>query len=230
MRFCGFLILHALRVCSPEFLDQELEHIKFSLKKLAYPDHVLKKAYLKARKTHFTAPEPLNQSNIEEVVVKRNIVVPYVPTLEKFKLPLRNLNHGLIFQYKNKLSSCLTKNSPAPIEAGVYKIPCKVCPKMYVGETGRSLPERTSEHKTDVKKTDPNLSSGLVNHVHETGHLFDFDKGEIVYYCNDTNKRHLVESALIINHSRDNLTVNLNNGFSPHNDVLSKYIFDLIPK
>ena len=230
MRFCGFLILHALRVCSPEFLDQELEHIKFSLTKLAYPDHVLKKAYLKARRTHFTDPAPLNDSNVDATGVKGNIVVPYVPTLKKFKLPHRNLERGLIFQYKNKLSSSLDKNSPAPIEAGVYKIPCKVCPKIYVGETGRTLPERISEHKGDIKKSDPNLSSGVVNHVFETGHLFDFDKAEILYYSNDTTKRHLVESAFIINHSGQDLTVNLNNGFSPHNKILSKLIFDLIPK
>ena len=151
------LFPRALRVCSPEFLDDEISRIKLALKKLAYPENILKKALWKARKTHFRGPKPIiselddNDDDSDRVI--GNIVVPYVPTLEKFKRPLRNLKYGLIFQYKNKLSTCLTKNSPGALETGVYKIPCKVCPKLYIGETGRSISERMSGHKTDVKNS-----------------------------------------------------------------------------
>ena len=61
-------------------------------------------------------------------------------------------------------------------------------------------------------------------------HCFDFQNAKSIFPCNDVTKRHLVESALINHYSKDNLAVNLNNGFSPHNDVLSKAICQLIPK
>jgi len=130
-----------------------------------------------------------------------------------------------------KISNCLTHNGPpGKTTAGVYRIPCKICPKFYIGETGRSIQQRMKEHQADIIKPDPNLHSGVVNHVHDTGHFFDFQKMELLFTCNDVTKRHLVESALIKYYSKDNLTVNLNSGFSPHNIMLSKAITELIPK
>ena len=48
------LFLRALRICSPEFLD-EISHVKNALNKLAYPKKVLQKALFKARKVHFSS-------------------------------------------------------------------------------------------------------------------------------------------------------------------------------
>ena len=48
------LFLRALRICSPDFLDNEIEHVKTVLTNLAYPRKVLKQDLLKARKVHFS--------------------------------------------------------------------------------------------------------------------------------------------------------------------------------
>ena len=37
----------------------------------------------------------------------------------------------------------------------VYELSCKDCPCVYIGETGRTLEKRQSEHRTAVKKNDP---------------------------------------------------------------------------
>ena len=40
----------------------------------------------------------------------------------------------------------------------IYEVPCKDCPCVYIGETGKSLEKCLSEHKTTVKKNDPKNS------------------------------------------------------------------------
>ncbi len=120
----------------------------------------------------------------------------------------------------------MNKNKPSQksTDHGVYKIPCKCCDKFYIGETGRDLAQRLKEHKTDI--INRKSHSGVANHVLETSHNFDFEQAKIVYPCSDKRKRHLVESALIIEQSE--YCVNLNTGFSPHNKLLAKTICSLV--
>ena len=46
----------------------------------------------------------------------------------------------------------------------VYQVPCKDCPKVYIGETKRTLKIRISEHKQAVKKGDE--KNGIAVHAH----------------------------------------------------------------
>ncbi len=217
------LFLRAFRICDPSLLNDEINHVRTSLKRLAYPTRILNKANWKARNSYFCVQS--QKAQLPEI--DKNIIVPYVPTLESFKPALRNLNTGLVFQYKNKLKNVLTKNNPTnskSIQCGVYKIPCKVCNKVYIGETGRDLSKRLTEHKNDIVNQKP--ESGVAAHVFETSHNFDFEHAQIVYSCNNKLKRHIVESALIAHDS--DMCVNLNFGFSPHNQLLSRWITSLI--
>ena len=155
------LFLRAYRVCSPTFLNSEIDHIFNSLKKLAYPEHILKKSLNKAKKSFFNPPK---RDKDTQISTKNMIVVPYVPVLEKLKYPLKKLDQNLVFKYNNKISHNLIKNKPqVQTKAGVYKIPCKDCNKFYVGETGRTLEKRIVEHKNDIKNQTP--ESGVADHV-----------------------------------------------------------------
>ena len=221
------LFLRALRVCSPEFLEDEIKHIFESLKKLAYPKHILNKSLTKARRTFFKSNENIKNENNKNKK-KRNIVIPYVPFLEKMKQPLYQMDTNLVFNYKNKLSHNLIQNKPSiASESGVYKIPCKNCDKNYIGETGRTLKKRIDEHKKDIRiqKSD----SGVAEHVRKNNHFFDFKKAKIVYPSNSTIKRHIVESTLIADLKKSNKTCNLNLGFAPHNHFLTKHLKEIIP-
>ena len=60
----------------------------------------------------------------------------------------------------------------------VYKISCKDCEKVYIGQTSRALKSRTREHKRAVFTGDKN--SLLAQHCAQTNHDFNFDNVEIV--------------------------------------------------
>ena len=51
----------------------------------------------------------------------------------------------------------------------VYETECQVCGDRYIGETGRSLGERTEEHEKSVDKRDS--KSALSQHQETTGHV-----------------------------------------------------------
>ena len=78
----------------------------------------------------------------------------------------------------------------------IYKIPCKDCSNVYVGETGRCFNIRLSEHKRDLKpinlaklKDDLNKKTALVKHCFNCEHRIDFGNFEILNYNIDYNKR-----------------------------------------
>ena len=74
----------------------------------------------------------------------------------------------------------------------------------------------------------PKKESGVVAHVYNTEHCFDFDNAKIVYETSNLKERHIVESALICLCSKNDRCVNLNNGFSPQNKLLSHYVLSLL--
>ena len=74
----------------------------------------------------------------------------------------------------------------------VYQYECK-CKKVYIGETGRSLKTRESEHKRVIRNGDGN-HSGISKHVLETGHTILWDEVQILAYETNWRKRKIKES------------------------------------
>ena len=51
----------------------------------------------------------------------------------------------------------------------VYSILCGVCPRTYIGQTGRTLDHRLAEHQRALKNGDV-LASAIAEHVFAAGH------------------------------------------------------------
>ena len=68
--------------------------------------------------------------------------------LRKFNIGVYTYPHKTIGNILSKI-----KNSVDEIykRGAIYKIPCKDCSNVYVGETGICLNTRLSEHKRDLK-------------------------------------------------------------------------------
>ena len=85
----------------------------------------------------------------------------------------------------------------------VYRIPC-VCGAAYIGETGRNLKLRLSEHKRSVK------NKGLAVHVKLTNHKIMWDNAEVLTNEPNWTKRKVKEALYI---KRTDKTLNLDQGY-----------------
>ena len=61
-----------------------------------------------------------------------------------------------------------------------------MCDRVYIGETGRSIKTRESEHKRAIRNGDDN-HSGISKHILETGR--DYSLGDVKFLACKTNWR-----------------------------------------
>ena len=75
----------------------------------------------------------------------------------------------------------------------VYKIPCKNCERVYVGETGRRLAARVKEHRKEVDSVTGIFTraeqtraasicnkSAITDHVCNENHLIDLTNAKVI--------------------------------------------------
>ena len=61
----------------------------------------------------------------------------------------------------------------------IYRIHCKDCPKVYVGQTGRTLVHRRKEHQRSL--TSGNLvQSAVVEHAAQQSHDIDWEGATVM--------------------------------------------------
>ena len=90
--------------------------------------------------------------------------------------------------------------APRDQQVGVgYQIPCSDCPKVYIGQSGRTLKHRVSEHRRALQSGDV-AASALAEHTWSTGHHVDLSKAEVVDAQPFVTIRCLLESWHIQRH------------------------------
>ena len=85
----------------------------------------------------------------------------------------------------------------------VYKIPCKNCERVYVGETGRSLGARVKEHRKEVDSITGVFTraektraasicnkSAITDHVSNENHVIDWENAKVIDRESDKADRH----------------------------------------
>ena len=78
----------------------------------------------------------------------------------------------------------------------VYAVTCTKCPKIYIGETERTLHDRFDEHKKDTEKKDPNKSVAV--HFNLPGHGVEHMRVRGIWQMrSDTIDRKNMETHLI---------------------------------
>ena len=91
--------------------------------------------------------------------------------------------HKPITTLRRLLTNVKDKDKPEDRQGAVYKIKCCDCQASYIGEIGRNLSTRLTEHKRATRNSDVN------NHIAETKHQIDWDSATFIIYSTDCYQR-----------------------------------------
>lgn len=162
--------------------------------------------------------DPLYTSNTTDNFIYKSIPFNRLstsvkPILNKYNIhPMYTSKHNLLTllgNYKNSNFDLLS-------ESGVYSIGCLDCNASYIGQTGRALAKRISEHKRQ-------LSSNIFRHKLDTGHRIDYDNPVFIYRCQKGYKLDLLERFEIEKHKYSENHILLNDQIEFSDTPLFKY-------
>ena len=106
------------------------------------------------------------------------VTIPYVKgTSETISRILRSYNirvaHKPTTTLRHLLTNVKDRDEPSNRQSAVYKIKCSDCQASYIGETGRNLNTRLTEHKRATRNGDAN--NHIAVHHQLTNHNIDWD-------------------------------------------------------
>ncbi|UYV81792.1 hypothetical protein LAZ67_20002390 [Cordylochernes scorpioides] len=149
-----------------------------------YPKPFIKKPFYRPR----ISPTNNRQTSSQNMFCS----LPYSYGCERIARKLKYYNITTRFQSTSNLNNILrhpdTKKVTEPNNRTnvIYKIPCKSCQAVYIGETGKQLIERINQHKSALKHHNP--TSLLVDHALINGHIPDFEQTSIIHQ--DIKEKH----------------------------------------
>ena len=192
------IFLRAYNICSPEFLNDEVNYIFEVFKSLAFNETVIHKAHMKARKSFYCTSTSTDDNDFSKVLI--------LPPLHDNKL-LNSIANNLKFKIVNKSSNTLRhKFSHSSIDnisqSVIYYIPCQSCSSGYIGESC-DLNRRIYQHNYD--KRNFNTNNAIVKHCVENNHTININNVVTLHKENDVHKRKLIESTLIHNNNNFNI-------------------------
>ena len=199
------LIVRILRICStPQHIQEETEQLRRTIKANGYPPHIIlggiregEVVVTRLQQQQTTVPKKrifltLAYYGHETVILASQMrktcqkLLPHIDIHVSFrkqhtlKLTFLPIQKGLDESKKNKQI--------------LYKVPCKTCDLVYIGETARDRTTRMKEHQTAIKK---NLAdSDLAKHVNNEKHDADFTNVETIGSESNWRRRIIKESLV----------------------------------
>lgn len=170
---------------SPDALQNENNYLKRVFDKNNYNSDFIKRNTYK--------PNEPNETNNSVTTA----TIPYIKgTSETISRILRPYNirvaHKPITTLRQVLTNIKDKEQPNERQGAVYKINCSDCHASYIGETGRNLNIRLTEHKRATKKQDK--TNHIAEHHRITKHNIDWDSAKCITYSTDYRQRLTLES------------------------------------
>ena len=158
-----------------------------------FVDKIIQKHIRKKYRQNATTLQPVK----EEI---ERISMPFFP---KVTNPIKKIlrAHGFHVVHKSNctlrdLLGNLKDKIPAYEKSGVYRIPCKDCPAVYIGQTRRKFKDRLKEHRNAVVNGKTSESSVAV-HTTNTQHEIDWDSAKLIKSVRKTSQLNAWESLFI---------------------------------
>ncbi|UYV78433.1 hypothetical protein LAZ67_16001341 [Cordylochernes scorpioides] len=149
--------------------------------------------------------QELQNNNYPKEFIKKQLYTPKIPSTNNTQISTPNMFCSLPYSYGcERIARSLKKHNittryqpnqnlrsifrhpdtkqiykPEDRANVVYKIPCKSCQAIYIGETSKPLSERINQHKSALKRHNP--TSLLVDHAFNNSHTPDFDHTSIIH-------------------------------------------------
>ena len=143
----GFF-LRALRICSDDYLQEEIEFVIESFSKLRYPLAMLLSLKRKAQQIMSRPSRAISdQKQTPTVFVPSSKVAEQLQTELAPYLKIVTTGGKKIGQILKHKGSKKDENT----NSAVYKVSCGKCSRIYYGETGRGLTTRVREHRADLR-------------------------------------------------------------------------------
>ena len=118
--------LRAYRICSPHFIDSEIEHIRTSFKELKYPDHIIQNCHRKAKKTFFKSkPQNLAETTPSRISLPTNRLTASLST------SLNSKTHQIVTTTSKTVREILDQNAKThrrsrPIPNPLQNVPSRL--------------------------------------------------------------------------------------------------------
>ena len=135
--------------------------------------------------------------------------IPFHPRAQKlYKILQEEFGLTVVYKKTQTLGDILLKkgrNIEKIMRKNViYSIPCKDCPKKYIGQTSATIKKRCNEHANWCKKKykrkilkSTKKNDGIAFHHHQTGHNIDFEGTTILAEEKSYWRRLIVEGIEI---------------------------------
>ena len=172
------LLARADRICT--FVtdkDAEKEHVTKALSSNGYPKAVVDRNRPPATLSTLSPP-------CEQETPKAVVTLPYVRHLsESIRRIFTPLGIRTCFCPHQTLRRTLVhlkdRIEPERRAGVVYKIPCRSCTKVYVGQTGRTLEHRLKEHRRALVSGDV-MGSAVAQHAVDEGHEIEWSSATVI--------------------------------------------------
>ena len=193
----GFF-LRAFRICSEDFLSEEIRHIFDTFERLQYPKGFIIRMKKKAEQIRNSSYQDKQNKKQEQKKRGRFISIPCSKQADSIAACLRAAGTNVAIVSGKKIDNLVRpKISKSRSDSVVYKIPCSgSCNKSYVGETGRGLTTRLKEHKRDVRNH--NTSNAMVLHMEKCHNLPAWDRAHAIEEGMTKSIRKAMEAAHIL--------------------------------
>lgn len=208
----GNLVKRAITLSHPSFHSQNLKIVEQLLINNDYPVHFIKiNINNRIRKFKFSKPSSIVSKNTKLLLIsipfQNDLYYSICNQFKKFNIrtvPLINYKLNNIIKFGKDPTK---KEDTTGV---VYKITCKTCSSVYIGETKRALKNRISDHES--KK---NSESVVSKHMENTSHSFDFLNVQILDKEQNYKKR-IISEMLYINNNKNTLNRKEDTQFLSH--------------